>query len=155
MGGVKTSFGYTDGSEIDGSEMINITTSWEYKLSLVVVDYPPQYMRSFLIDLTERLSAGDWCEISDLNIVLLSDIATFSNGTKARIGKVTGIVWVAGWVWRLFSELVCDQKRQYSRYAYGRRRKGVCFYFLCWKDTQELSHKLIVWQFPDSCIQCN
>ena len=28
---VKTSFGYTDGSEIDGSEMINITTSWEYK----------------------------------------------------------------------------------------------------------------------------
>ena len=89
---VKTSFGYTDGSEIDGSEMINITTSWEYKLSLVVVDYPPQYMRSFLIDLTEHLSGGDWCEISDLNIVLLSDIATFSNGTKARIGKVTGIV---------------------------------------------------------------
>ena len=72
--------------------MINITTSWEYKLSLVVVDYPPQYMRSFLIDLTEHLSGGDWCEISDLNIVLLSDIATFSNGTKARIGKVPGIV---------------------------------------------------------------
>lgn len=89
---VTTSFGYTDGAETDGTDTIDITTSWQYKLSLFIVDYPPQYMRSFLIDLTEHLSDGDWCEISDLNIVLLSDIATFSNGTKARIGKVTGII---------------------------------------------------------------
>lgn len=90
--GVITSFGYTDGTEIDGTDTIDITTSWQYKLSLIVVDYPSQYMRSFLIDLTDHLSEGDWCEISDLNIVLLSDVANFSNGTKARIGKVTGIV---------------------------------------------------------------
>lgn len=92
MDGVVTSFGYTDGTETDGTDTINITTSWQYKLSLIVVDYPSQYMRSFLIDLTDHLSEGDWCEISDLNIVLLSDIANFSDGTKARIGKVTGIV---------------------------------------------------------------
>lgn len=89
---VRVSFGYTDGTEVDGEDMINITSDWEYKLSLVTIEYPQQYSRSLLIDLTSKLDNNDWCEISDLNIILLSDISTFSGSTKARIGKVTGIV---------------------------------------------------------------
>ena len=89
---VNVSLGYVDGTEIDGSDTINISADWEYKLSLIVVEFPKQYTRSLLIDLTSHLSEGDWCEISDLNIVLLSDIANFPKSTKSRIGKIKGII---------------------------------------------------------------
>lgn len=89
---VELRFGYTDEREIDGKDAIHIGTEWEYQLSLVTVDYPEDYTRCLVIDLTGQLQENDWCEIGELNIVLLSDIATFSNGTKARVGKMRGIV---------------------------------------------------------------
>lgn len=92
MENIQITFGYTDGMQIEGTDTIEIETEWSYKLMLVTVDYPEQYPRSLLIDMTSCLRENDWCEISDLNIVLLSDIAVISNGTKARIGKIKGIV---------------------------------------------------------------
>ena len=43
------------------------------------------------MDLSD-LEPGDWCEIAELNIIRLSDIATFADSTKARVGKVQGII---------------------------------------------------------------
>lgn len=92
INGVDVSLGYVDGTEIDGKDTINISADWEYRLSLITVEFPKQYTRSLLIDLTSHLSKGDWCEISDLNIILLSDIANFPKSTKSRIGKIKGII---------------------------------------------------------------
>lgn len=92
LSGVELRLGYTNESQTDGSDNIDINTEWEYKLSLITVDYPEDYTRSLIIDLTEKLQENDWCEIAELNLVLLSDIASFSNGTKVRIGKIKGIV---------------------------------------------------------------
>lgn len=92
LNGVELRFGYTNEREIDGRDSIDIDTGWEYKLSLITVDYPEDYTRSLIIDLTDKLLENDWCEIAELNLVLLSDIANFTNGTKARIGKIRGIV---------------------------------------------------------------
>lgn len=90
---VPIQFGYTTGEEIDGSGTIHINTEWEYKLHLITIDYPSKYQRSFFINLTDfLLNTDEWCEIADLNIVLQSDISTFANATKVRIGKVKGIV---------------------------------------------------------------
>lgn len=89
---VPVKFGYTNGDKYDGTDKINIDTVWSYKLHLISIDYPANYQRSFFIDLSSLLaSAGQWCEIADLNIVLLSDISTFARATKARIGKIRGI----------------------------------------------------------------
>lgn len=90
MTDVPLSFGYLDGKETDGSDTVDVSTDWGYKLTLITVDYPPQYAR--LLTLCPVLSGEDWCEISDLNVVRLSSIATFSDSTKARVGKITGIV---------------------------------------------------------------
>lgn len=88
---VPFSLGYTDGSETDGNGNISVSTDWEYHLSLISIDYLPQYERCFKLNLS-GLEANDWCEIAELNIIRLSDIATFADATKARIGKVQGIV---------------------------------------------------------------
>lgn len=87
---VPLTFGYTDGSEIDGSDTVEVSTQWQYKLSFITIDYPAQYPRQLTI--APVLSDDDWCEVSDLNIVRLSNLATFSNSTKARVGKITGII---------------------------------------------------------------
>lgn len=93
MPGILLSFGYTDGTETDGNDRIDIGTEWQYKLSLISVDYPVKYQRSLLLDLTASLTgAGDWCEIADLNIVRQSDISTFAGATKARVGKIKGVI---------------------------------------------------------------
>lgn len=89
--GVQLSFGYTDGRETDGSDTVDVTTEWQYRLTLITVDFPAHYARSLTLDLTEHLSAGDWCEVSDLNVCLLEHLATFEEATKARVGKITGI----------------------------------------------------------------
>ena len=67
---VPLAFGYTDGSEEDGTDMVDISTDWQYKLSLITIDYPGQYPRQLTI--APELTGDDWCEISDLNIVRLS-----------------------------------------------------------------------------------
>lgn len=87
---VPLTFGYSDGGETDGMDTVNISTEWRYKLTLITVDYPPQYARRLTI--APVLSGEDWCEMSDLNIVRLSSIATFSDSTKARVGKISGII---------------------------------------------------------------
>jgi len=93
MNDVPLSFGYTNGLQIDGDKVIDIGLSWDFILFMVTVDYPSQYQRSFHIDLSNHLrQAGTWVEVADLNIVLLSDIATFTNATKVRVGKVKGII---------------------------------------------------------------
>lgn len=90
---IPLSFGYTDGTEMDGNDLIAIGTEWQYKLSLISVDYPIRYQRSLLLDLTALFTnKGDWCEIADLNIVRQSDISTFAGATKARVGKIKGVV---------------------------------------------------------------
>lgn len=92
MSDIPVKFGYTDGTEIDGEDSIDIDTEWKYQLSLITIDYPSQYQRSLLIDLTTLLTNDrDWCEIADLNIVNQVDISSFANATKARVGKITGI----------------------------------------------------------------
>lgn len=80
--------GYID--EIDGIDTINVSTEWEYKLTAITIDFPAQYERQLTI--TPALGTNNWCEVSDLNVVRLSDIATFAGATKARMGKVTGII---------------------------------------------------------------
>lgn len=93
MASVPVSFGYTDETQVDGSCAIDIGTEWQYKLNIVTVDYPSQNQRSWLINLASQLTLLDeWVEIAELNIVLVSDVANFSNGTKARVGKISGIV---------------------------------------------------------------
>ncbi len=93
MTDIPLSFGYTDGTEMDGNDRIDIDTEWQYKLSLISVDYPVRYQRSFLLDLTTLLiNESDWCEIADLNIIRQSDISTFAGATKARVGKIKGVV---------------------------------------------------------------
>lgn len=87
---IPLSFGYKDGNEVDGSDITNATEAWNYKLTVITIDYPAQYARQ--LTLLPALSDGEWCEVSDLNIVRLSTISTFSNSTKARIGKIAGIV---------------------------------------------------------------
>lgn len=88
--GVTLTFGYQDGSEADGADLVDISTEWQFKLTLITIDYPAQYSRQLTI--VPLLSGDEWCEISDLNIVRLSNIATFSDSTKTRIGKITGII---------------------------------------------------------------
>jgi len=86
-------FGYTDGTETEGSETIKISKEWEYHFFLINIDFPSHYSRSLTIILNEALKTeGDWCEIAELNIVALSSVANFNLGTKARIGKITGVI---------------------------------------------------------------
>ena len=88
INGAKLSIGYTD--ETDGEDSFDITTEWSYRLSAIVMDYPSQYARTLKIN--PNLSGNEWCEVCDLNVVRLSDIATFAKATKARMGKITGII---------------------------------------------------------------
>ena len=92
MNGIPISFGYVDGSKIDGESTISITMNWEYKLHVITVDHPSQYDRSFLVDLTGDLTNGDWCEIADFNMLLLSDAGNFTKASKTRIGKLEEVV---------------------------------------------------------------
>lgn len=85
------SLGYADGTETDGSGTVAVSTEWQYKLTVITIDYLPGYERHFKLDLS-GLEPGDRCEIAGLNIIRLSDIATFSDSTKARVGKVQGII---------------------------------------------------------------
>ncbi|WP_417186961.1 hypothetical protein [Bacteroides sp.] len=83
--------GYTDGSETDGGGMIEVSTEWDYKLAVIAIDYLPDYERSFKLDLIDLIE-NEWIEIAELTIIRLSDIATFSDSTKVRVGKVQGII---------------------------------------------------------------
>lgn len=85
------SLGYTDGSETDGYGTVTVSTEWEYKLTVITIDYLPDYERSFKLNIIDLLE-NEWLEIAELNIIQLSDIATFTDSIKARVGKVQGII---------------------------------------------------------------
>lgn len=93
MNGIPLSFGYTSGGTYDGQDSISSTLDWSYQANVITIDYPAQYSRSLFIDFTNFLTnTSDWVEVSDLNIVLLSDLDNFGLSTKARIGKISGII---------------------------------------------------------------
>lgn len=91
--GVPLSFGYTNGEKRDAEDTADMTPEWKYRLWVLTVEYPEQYVRSLLVDLSGHLTAeGDWCEVADLNIIRLSSLSAYAAATKARVGKVSGIV---------------------------------------------------------------
>ena len=91
--GVPLSFGYTNGEKRDAEDTADMTPEWKYRLWVLTVEYPEQYVRSLLVDLSGHLTAeGDWCEVADLNIIRLSSLSAHAEATKARVGKVSGIV---------------------------------------------------------------
>lgn len=85
------SFGYTDGSSFEGSEEIQTSNEWEYKLHIIQIDSPARETRSFAIDLV-GLNNNDWVEIAELNIIKLSDVANFAEAGKAIIGNINSVV---------------------------------------------------------------
>ena len=91
LSAVPLRFGYADGTETDGQDTVNVTTEWQYRLSLITVDFPAEYARVLAFDLSEHLDPGDWCEVGDLNVCLLEHLSSFSEAAKIRIGRITGI----------------------------------------------------------------
>ncbi len=90
---IPLAFGYTNGVKFDAEDLIQSSAEWSYHLWVITVEYPKQYSRSLTVDLSEALTAtNDWCEIADLNIVRLSSVSVFTDATKARVGKVSGII---------------------------------------------------------------
>ena len=91
LSAVPLRFGYADGTEADGQDTVAVTTGWQYRLSLITVDFPAEYARVLAFDLAGHLAASDWCEIADLNVCLLEHLSAFADASKIRIGKITGI----------------------------------------------------------------
>lgn len=89
---VESRFGYSSDEKIEGTQKLTISSEWEYHLFAISVDYPAAYERAFTVDLTGKLAEDEWCEIADLNIIPVADIAAFGDSTKVRIGKVAGVV---------------------------------------------------------------
>lgn len=85
------SFGYTDDSAFDGTDNVTASSKWEYKFHIIQIDSPARNNRSFSINL-RSLSTNDWVEISELNIIKLSDVANFANAGKATLGNMNSIV---------------------------------------------------------------
>lgn len=91
LSAVPLRFGYADGTETDGQDTVDVTTEWQYRLSLITVDFPAEHARVLAFDLSGHLDPGDWCEVGDLNVCLLEHLASFSEAAKIRIGRITGI----------------------------------------------------------------
>lgn len=91
LSAVPLRFGYTDGTETDGQDTVDVTTEWQYRLSLITVDFPAEYARVLAFDLSGHLDPGDWCEIGDLNVCRLEHLSSFSEAAKIRIGRITGV----------------------------------------------------------------
>lgn len=84
------SLGYIDDVRIDGVCDVSITTEWQYKLHAITVDWSGRHLRSFKLDLS-NLATGSEVWIADLNIILLSSVATFMDASQMRIGKLDGV----------------------------------------------------------------
>lgn len=91
LAGVSLILECQDSGNTDGQDTVDISTQWQYKLSVIATDYPDN-RRTLRLDLTDGLNTGEWVEIAELNICLLSDIASFSKATRVRVGKISGIV---------------------------------------------------------------
>ena len=84
------SLGYIDDVRIDGICDVDITTDWQYKLHAITVDWSGRHLRSFKLDLS-NMETGCEVWIADLNIILLSSVATFMDASQMRIGKLDGV----------------------------------------------------------------
>lgn len=91
LSAVPLRFGYADGTETDGQDTVDVTTEWQYRLSLITVDFPAEYARVLAFDLSGHLAPGDWCEVGDLNVCLSEHLSSFAEAAKIRIGRITGI----------------------------------------------------------------
>lgn len=89
--GIPLVMGYTDDDKVDGQDTVDISTLWQYKLSVIATDYPENF-RTVQLDFRGLLEADDWVEVAELNICLLSDISSFSEATRVRVGKISGVV---------------------------------------------------------------
>lgn len=84
---------YTNGNQSEGKYTFDITKEWRYIFIIFSIDNPVQYQRSLIIDASKLLqNENEWCEIADLNVSELSVLSNFSDHSKARIGKISGIV---------------------------------------------------------------
>lgn len=91
MTGVPVSLGYIDDLHRDAEWTEDISTSWEYKFRVVTVEYSGRHLRSFKFDMGS-LEVGEEIQISDFNIILLSSVANFGDGSVSRVGKLDGVV---------------------------------------------------------------
>ena len=91
LSAVPLRFGYADDTETDGQDIVDVTTEWQYRLSLITVDFPAEYARMLAFDLSGHLNPGDWCEVGDLNVCLSEYLSSFAEAAKIRIGRITGI----------------------------------------------------------------
>lgn len=85
-----TSLEYVDGVRVDGSVNVSVGTEWSYQLHAITVDWSGRHLRSVKIALPD-LDDGDEVWIADFNIILLSSLAQFGDGSQVRIGKLDGI----------------------------------------------------------------
>mgnify|MGYP000296923927 CR=1 FL=1 len=83
--------GYQDGSRIDGNDLIEVSTEWQYKTHIIGVDWSGRHLRSVTLDLGSECNEGDEVWIADFNIILQSSVEDFSSGSQARIGKLDGV----------------------------------------------------------------
>lgn len=82
---------YTDGARTDGSSDVQLTTEWGYHVYVFSVDYSGRFLRTLKLGTSSGLLSGDEIWISDLNIILQSDISGIASASKARVGKIDGI----------------------------------------------------------------
>lgn len=93
--GAKLLFEYQDHSVSDAEIVIpRIPTSdYVYMVFAVSVDNSAAYKRNMTIDFRNaNIQEDDSVSIANLNIIRLSSVANFKGGTKARVGKLNGIV---------------------------------------------------------------
>lgn len=82
---------YVDDTKVDASWDETLSTTWEYKLRVVTVEFSGRHLRTFKLDLGD-MNVNDQVFISDFNIILLSSVANFADASTMRIGKLDGIV---------------------------------------------------------------
>lgn len=82
---------YVDETRVDGEVSVDVTTEWQYCLHAITVEHSGRHLRTFDI-LFEDTISGDEIWIADLNIILLSSVATFDTASRMRVGKLNGVV---------------------------------------------------------------
>lgn len=84
------SLGYINEVHTDGSESVAITTDWTYHFHAITVEWSGRHLRNVKL-ITNGLGNGDWMEIADFNIILLSSVTNFKDASQIRVGKLNGI----------------------------------------------------------------
>lgn len=82
---------YANGANTDGTVDVDVTTEWQYKFHAITVDYSGRHLRKFLLTI-DSLADGDQVWISDLNIILQSNLTAFDEASKVRVGRLDGII---------------------------------------------------------------